>query len=116
MNYDEALNANREDALTLGVAGNSVPAQRERAALAARFRHEWATRVDAIYAGAQPPEEPQVRAPFALWLVDRERGDLSRVIESSELIEALRDDLGYQADHELRRIQSALEGHFHADH
>lgn len=95
MEYDEAVNGQYSDALSMGVRGHSAEANAQRAQRAAEFDAEHAQRVEKAYEGRAPWDDIDVPAVFGSKLVVKHGGDLDAVLNDPQFESLIQKSAGF---------------------
>ena len=102
MDLATALRASRAGALTLGVPAGVAGGAARRLRAARRIRAEHHERSNAAYDQSCWPVEPDVPAPFGLYELIREQGDVQRVVTAPDFALTVLNHLGRGYREEIR--------------
>ncbi len=92
--FDRLVNADRIEALTLGIDGCDPESNQRRADLARQMIEENTRRSERAYARAHWTSEPNVPDPFGLPLVNQHDGDLAAVVADTGFDWAVSQSMG----------------------
>ncbi|MFI8528150.1 hypothetical protein ACIGB8_27070 [Promicromonospora sukumoe] len=94
MNFDQAMRADRWQALTLGIPGMSPGADASRLRAARRVEREYVAYSDRVYARATGTVDPDPQHPFCLYRLIKAGGNIQRVVDAPDFAAETLQDMG----------------------
>lgn len=93
MTFDQAMRADRWQALTLGIPGKSPGADASRLRTARRVEREYAAYSDRVYARATGTVDPDPQHPFCLYRLINAGGNIQRVVDAPDFAAEILHDI-----------------------